>query len=144
MNDAVTFVFFMVSIGIFLLKIANVITYKFVPGERSLKYYGKDVSLMTFIVVLFAYLFMMVSFMTTSGEIPFLEQYGLPVTSYLEQGIYLAISNLILVLTGVLTFAEMILLGWADIRSQMERQRRGFYNKKNEPRLSTWKYKEMR
>jgi NADH:ubiquinone oxidoreductase subunit 4 (subunit M) len=126
MFETVSMIFFLLNIGIFLIKTANVMTYKFKPGERSLKYYDKHISIILFVVSLLAWLFMMVSFTASSAQINFLLSYGLPTTQYFEYGVFLALSNLFLVLNGILTFFEVILLGWGDIRGQQERMRRGW------------------
>jgi hypothetical protein len=132
--DVITIVFFLASLVIFLAKIANIMTYKFVPGQRALKYYGKDIALVSFIVPCLTWLFIFAGYSVSATEINFLTSYGLPYTSILEQTVMLALMNIILILTGIFTFAEIILLGWSDMRGEMERQRRGFYESGNNRR----------
>lgn len=124
--EVVSFVFFMINIGIFLAKLVNIMSYRFEPGERALKYYGIEVAFVLFIVSLLAWLFMFVSFATTAAGTQFLIDHGLPATEYMEYAIYLALTNIILVMNGIFTFIEIVLLMWANIRQGQERFRRGY------------------
>lgn len=127
--DTIIFVFFIASIVIFLVKIANIMTYNIKPGKRSLKYYDIDISIVLFIVSMLSWFFMIVGFSAEASTVSFFEAYNIPNPEYLQVGIMLSISNIIMILTGVFTLAEIIMIGWANMRTTMDRQRRGFYNR---------------
>ena len=131
--EVLTFVFFMANLGIFIAKIINVSTHKFEPGERSLKYYGKEWSLVLMAISLIAWLMVLTSFIGLAGEIEFWTSRGIPVTEYLQYGIILSMSNIFLILNGIFTFFELILLMWADIRVKQP-QARGYGNRYVKPK----------
>lgn len=126
--EILTLVFFIAGIIIFFAKILNIMTYKFQPGEKALRIYGKEMSVLTFVITLVAWLFVFLSFSASATEIPFLEQYGLPITSYLEYGVLLSMMNMFLVLNGIFTFIELLLLLYAESRQGTERYRYGEYD----------------
>lgn len=130
LTDLVTFVFFIGQIAIFLIKILNLMGYKYEPGKLGLKYYGKEYSIVLFIISLFAWLIMFTSFSARAAESNFFLTYGITTTMYLQYGVYFSISSLLLIFTLVFTFIELILEFNDHFRVTSIRQRREFYNRK--------------
>lgn len=130
--DAVALVFFMSNLIIFFAKMLNVMTYEYRPGENNLRYYGKEMSIVLFVVSLLAWLFVFSAFSIKAADTQFLETYGIPATDYVEYGIYLSLTNVFVALNLLFTLAELILLLWKRAESDQERFRRGF--KERQPR----------
>jgi hypothetical protein len=121
--DVVVLIFFLLNTGIFIIKIVNIMSYKFKGTESPLKYYSYQWSIVLFIVSLLAWLFMMVAYSAKAVETQFILTYGLPATPYFVYSVYLSLSNIYMILVGLFTFIEIILIGWSEMRNG-ERYRR--------------------
>jgi NADH:ubiquinone oxidoreductase subunit 4 (subunit M) len=130
--DTIALIFFLSNLVIFFAKMLNVMTYEYRQGDRNLKYYGKEMSIVLFVVSLLAWLFVFSAFSIKAADTQFLETYGIPATDYIEYGIYLSLTNVFVALNLLFTLAELILLFWKRAETEQERFRRGA--KERQPR----------
>lgn len=121
--EGVAFLFFMGNIIIFFVKMINIMTADMGNKEQPLKFYRWEMSIILFIVAMFAWLFMLTVLSVEAVNIEFLIQNGIPVTEYISYGVFLSLSNIILILSGIFTFAEIVIFGWAHLQNQHQRTR---------------------
>lgn len=117
--ESIAFLFFIINIGILITKILNLMTYKERKDGPILKFYGKEIALILFIISILAFFFMLVAFSESTVRIDFLENQGIPARDYIGLAAFLALSGYLMILNGILTFCEVVIMYWDSTKTKL-------------------------
>ena len=106
MSDMVTLIFFFAQILIFFGKLLNLMSFKQESGEPTLKLYGLSFALVFLMVSLIAWVIMLAAFSAVAVDSSFFWNNNIPSAAYVEYGLYLQLSSLMMVMISFFTILE--------------------------------------
>lgn len=132
MSDIVTFVFFISNIIIFFAKVLNVMSYKVESGKPTLKLYGIQWSLIFIMVSLISWVILLAAFSAVAVDSSFFWNNDIPSASYVEYGLYLQLTSIMMVVTFFLTILEIWVFLNDVWKSRTDRDRRESYTERGQ------------
>ncbi len=130
LSDIVTFIFFMAQIVIFFAKVLNVMSFKIVDGEPTLKMYGVQFSLIFIMVSAISWVIMFAAFSAVSVDSSFFWNNGIPSAAYVEYNLYFQLTSFMMVVTFFLTIIEIWIFLNDSWKSKTEKGRRKSYTER--------------